>query len=116
MQPHTIEDEFLSRFIKMVEENMGDSNLSVESIAEGLGISRVQLYRKIKALTNYSAVEMIRNIRLKRAAAMLKTTASTVSEVAYTVGFSSPGYFSKCYKEYFGETPMDTQSRTSKIK
>ncbi|MDE6692982.1 MAG: response regulator, partial [Muribaculaceae bacterium] len=112
----SVEDEFLQRFISIVEREMGNSELSVEGIADELGISRVQMYRKIKALTNYSVAEMIRNIRLKSAANMLKTSGSTVSEVAYAVGFSSPSYFSRCYKDYYGESPVDTQNRTSRIK
>lgn len=111
-----VEDEFLHRFISIVEREMGNSELSVENIADELGISRVQMYRKIKALTNYSAAEMIRNIRLKVASNMLKTSTVTVSEVAYAVGFSSPSYFSRCYKDYYGESPVETQNRTSKIK
>lgn len=111
-----VEDEFLLRFMSIVERELGNSELSVESIADELGISRVQMYRKIKALTNYSVAEMIRNIRLKTAANMLKSTGSTVSEVAYAVGFSSPSYFSRCYKDYYGESPVETQTRTSRIK
>lgn len=115
-KPKSVEDEFLSRFVEIVEKEIGNSELSVETIADRLGISRVQMYRKIKALTNYSAAEMIRNIRLKKAAIMLKTSDATVSEVAYGVGFSSPSYFSRCYKEYYGESPAETQNRTSKAK
>ena len=88
----------------------------MEAVADRLGLSRVQVYRKIKATTNYSASEMIRNIRLKRAATLLKTSTSTVSEIAYAVGFSSPSYFSRCYHKHFGEWPTDTQNRTSKAR
>lgn len=111
-----LDDEFLNKFTCYVESEIANTGLSVESIAENLGLSRVQLYRKIKALTNYSVNEMIRNIRLKQAAVMLKTSPVTVSEVAYAVGFSSPSYFSRCYKEYFNESPVDTQNRTSKAR
>lgn len=112
---HDIDDEFYLRFVDVVEANMSNSELTVEDIADKLGLSRVQMYRKIKALTNYSPTEMLRNIRLKRASTLLKTTDTSVSEVCYTVGFSSPSYFTKCYKEYFNESPSDTQHRTSKI-
>lgn len=112
----SVDDDFLARFSEIVEQRLSDSALSVESIADEMGLSRVQLYRKIKALTNFTAVELIRNIRLKRAAVMLKSSGSTISEIAYAVGFSSPGYFSKCYKEYFSESPGDTQKRTSKAR
>lgn len=115
-KPAPVEDEFLQRFMAIVEREMGNSELSVEGVADELGISRVQMYRKIKALTNYSAAEMIRNIRLRAAARMLKTSTATVSEVAYAVGFSSPSYFSRCYKDYYNEAPVDTQNRTSRAK
>lgn len=114
--PQSIDDEFLNKFTALVEREIANSELSVEWIADSLGLSRVQLYRKIKAVTNYSAAEMVRNIRLRRAAAMLKTTISTISEIAYAVGFSSPSYFSRCYKEYYNETPAETQNRTSKAR
>ena len=86
---------------------MADSNLSIESLGEQLGMSRVQLYRKIKAMTNYTPVELLRVARLKRAASLLASTEKTVAEITYEVGFSSPSYFTKCYKEYFGESPTD---------
>ena len=111
-----LEDDFLRKFREIVEGNIANSELSVEGIAGSLGLSRVQLYRKVKALTNCSAAELIRNIRLKKAAVMLKTSTATVSEIAYAVGFSSPGYFSRCYKEYYHETPAETQNRTSKAR
>lgn len=111
---HACDDEFVQKFTNIIYNRLSDPEMSVEMIADEMGISRVQLYRKIKALTNYTAVELIRNIRLKRAAIMLKTTTATISEIAYAVGFSSPGYFSKCYKEYHNETPGETQKRTSK--
>ncbi|MDE6397511.1 MAG: helix-turn-helix transcriptional regulator, partial [Muribaculaceae bacterium] len=95
---------------------MSDSELSVEDIAADMGLSRVQFYRKIKALTNYSPAEMIRIIRLRRADKLIKTTDDTISEIAYAVGFSSPGYFTKCYREYFSETPGDARRRTSGAK
>jgi len=112
---HDIDDEFYARFMSVVEAKMANSELTAEDMADALGMSRVQMYRKIKALTNYSPTELLRNIRLKRAAILLKTTEATISEVCYSVGFSSPSYFTKCYKEYFGEAPSDTRSRTSKM-
>lgn len=110
-----IDNEFYARFLSLIEKEMGNSELSVEEMGNRLGLSRVQFYRKIKALTNYSPNELVRNIRLNRAKQLLTSTESTVSEVAYSVGFSSPSYFAKCFKEYFGELPADVQKRTSKI-
>ena len=88
-----------------MQEHLGDENLSVEQIGAELGLSRVQLYRKAKALTGYTPVELIRITRLKAADTLLKTTDKTVSEIAYEVGFGTPSYFSKCYKELFGRHP-----------
>lgn len=113
---HDIDDEFYTRFVAAVEENMSNPDITVEDLADRLGLSRVQMYRKIKALTNYSPTEMLRNLRLRRAATMLKTKQNTVSQVCYAVGFSSPSYFTKCYKDYFGESPSDTQARTSSLR
>ena len=100
-----IDKSFADRFRKLIEEQMSDPNLSVEQLGSDMGLSRVQLYRKIKSLTNYSPVELLRIARLKRAASLLASTEKSVSEIAYEVGFTSPSYFSKCYKEYFGEDP-----------
>ena len=99
------ENDFLSRFRAKVQEHISDENLSVEQIGSEIGLSRVQLYRKVKALTGYSPVELVRITRLKAAAEMLKTTDKTISEIAYAVGFGTPSYFSKCFKELFGRQP-----------
>ena len=89
----------------MVEERLSDSNLSVEDVASEMNLSRVQLYRKVKAITGFTPVELIRKGRLVRARHLLETTDKTVSQVAYACGFSAPSYFTKCYKEEFGELP-----------
>ena len=95
------------RFRDIVLENISAPELSVEMISEKMGMSRTQLYRKVKALTGSTPVEIIRITRLKKAERMLATTDKTISEVAYDVGFSSQSYFTKCFKEYFGRTPGD---------
>ncbi|MBE6218346.1 MAG: response regulator [Bacteroidales bacterium] len=97
--------DFVGRLREVIEENIDDTSFSVESLGEKMCLSRVQLYRKTKALTGYSPNEYIRTARLKKASYLLATTDSTVSEIAYSVGFSSPSYFAKCYKEYFGTSP-----------
>lgn len=113
--PTHLDNDFFRRFVEIVNQRMSSSQLSVEEIAADMGLSRVQFYRKIKALTNYSPVELLRVMRLKRADQLLKQTQQTVSEVAYAVGFSSPSYFTKCYRDYFGESPTDAQRRTSRM-
>ncbi len=110
-----IDSEFYNTFVRILEENISNPDLGVEEIADQMGMSRVQVYRKIKALTNYSPVEIMRTTRLKRAAKLLSTTEKTVSEVAYEVGFSTPSYFAKCFKAHFGESPTDLQKRTTRL-
>lgn len=99
------DSRFMADFGRVVRERMSDSSLSVETISSALGLSRVQMYRKVKQLTGQSPVEIIRVTRLKKAERLLKTTQMTVSEISYDVGFSSPSYFSKCFKDYFGCQP-----------
>lgn len=106
-----VDKGFAERFRRLIEEHLGDSELSVEELGGKMGMSRVQLYRKIKALTNYSPVELLRIARLKRAASLLASSEKTVSEITYEVGFTSPSYFTRCYKEYFGESPTDFLKR-----
>ena len=101
------EDTFMLKFRDFIQANMTDSDLSVETIGAELGLSRVQLYRKVKALTGQSPVELLRTARLHKGRELLQTTDKTVSEVAYEVGFSAPSYFAKCFKDEFGVTPSD---------
>ena len=103
------ENDFLSRFRARVQAHLADEDLNVEQLGSELGLSRVQLYRKVKALTGYSPVELIRITRLKAADNLLKTTDKTVAEIAYAVGFATPSYFSKCYKELFGRQPGEVR-------
>lgn len=104
-----IEDAFISRFKKIVEERLSDSNLSVEDLAADMGLSRVQLYRKVKALTGSSPVDLLRKARLAQAQKLLQETTLSVSEIAYQVGFASPSYFTKCYKDEFGTVPGEAR-------
>lgn len=106
-----MEQEFMDRFRALIEKDLGNSELSVEELGEQMGLSRVQLYRKVKALTNYSPVELLRITRLKKANGLLAATDKTISEITYEVGFTSPSYFTKCYKEHFGESPSDFLKR-----
>lgn len=102
---------FMERLHRLIDEHLTDPNLSVEDLGEQIGLSRVQLYRKAKALCGYAPNELLRIARLKRAASLLASTDKTVAEITYEVGFSSPSYFTKCYKEYFGESPTDFLKR-----
>ena len=96
---------FIARFRKVVDARMNESDTSVEDLAADMHLSRVQLYRKVKSITGSSPVELLRTARLNRAYQLLLTTDLTVAEVAYRVGFSSPSYFTKCFKETYGKLP-----------
>lgn len=102
-----VDNEFYNRFLAKVEEQMGNSELNVDQLASELGLGRSQFYRKIKALTNYSPVELLRRLRLQRSRQLLTTTEKSVSEIAYEVGFSTPAYFTKCFRHAFGKTPTE---------
>lgn len=101
------DSRFMTRLRDFIAANISDSDLNVETISAEMNLSRVQLYRKVKAMTGATPVELIRLSRLHRAEELLRESGKTVSEVAYEVGFSSPSYFIKCYKEHFGHTPND---------
>lgn len=102
---------FVEKFKKIIEENISNSGFSVEDMSGQLGMSRVQLYRKIKSLTNYAPNELVRISRLKKAASLLASTQMSIAEITYEVGFTSPSYFTKCYKEHFGENPREFLKR-----
>ena len=102
---------FIQRFRQVVEKHMSDSDLSVEDIGSELGLSRVQLYRKVKALTSLTPVEQLRKARLTRARQLLESTDLSISEVAYQVGFTAPSYFTKCFKEEYDMLPGDVRGR-----
>lgn len=96
---------FVTRLREVIRDNMGDSDFSVERIGEEIGLSRVQLYRKVKALTDQTPVELLRKARLERGRRLIEKTEKSVSEIAYEVGFTSPSYFNKCFKDEFGISP-----------
>ena len=100
----------MGRLRKIVQTHLADADFNVERIGEEIGLSRVQLYRKVKALTGQSPVELLRSARLQRGRHLIETTDMTVSEVAYDVGFTSPSYFTKCFKDEFGQNPNELRS------
>ncbi len=104
------DSRFMTRLRDFIAANISDSDLNVETISAEMSLSRVQLYRKVKAMTGATPVELIRLSRLSRAEELLSEGGYTVSEVAYEVGFSSPSYFIKCYKDHFGHTPNGRQA------
>jgi signal transduction histidine kinase/DNA-binding response OmpR family regulator len=102
-----MEQNFINDFQAYVEEYISNPELSVDELADHLKLSRSQLYRKIKSLTNYSPNELIRIVRLKYAKQILNSKIKSISEVAYEAGFSSPSYFAKCFKDIYGESPTE---------
>lgn len=109
--PVDIDDEFYARFLEIVEGGMSDQNLNVDDIATRLNMSRSQFYRKLKSLTNYSPVELLRKLRLTKARELLTSTRKTISEVAFEVGFSDPAYFTRVFHKTYGETPTELRER-----
>lgn len=99
--------KFIDTLKLTIKKRMSDSSLKMDELGAELGMSRVQLYRKVKALTGLSPVELLREMRLERAYKLLETTERSVSQVGYDVGFASPSYFSSCFKKQFGIYPTE---------
>lgn len=112
---NNVDKSFIVRLNDIIVKRMGESDLNVEDLGHELGLSRVQLYRKLKSITGQSPNELLRLARLKKASELLKSGGDmNISEIAFAVGFSSSSYFTKCYKDYFGETPAESLKRASK--
>lgn len=109
-----IDSDFYRRFLDILMKEIGNQDLNVDMIASKLGLERSQFYRKIKSLTNYAPVELIRRLRLQRGRELLLTTDRTVAEIAYETGFSTPAYFTKCYRDAYGETPSQARANLAK--
>ena len=105
--PNKLDKKFVTEFTAYIEEHYGNSTLNVEDIAKDMGMSRVQLYRKVKALLGFSVNEYIQQIRLNKAKFLLRRNDLTVADIAYHVGFSSPTYFSTAFKAKYNQTPME---------
>ena len=102
---------FIKKLHEIIQSNLSNSDCSVEDIGRKVGLSRVQLYRKVKALTGTSVVDLLRKARLAKAYRLLESNRKNISEVAYEVGFTSPSYFTKCFKEEFGILPGEVDIR-----
>lgn len=98
---------FLERFKKAAKSHIGDANLRMDDLGSELSLSKVQMYRKVKALTGKTPAEVLREMRMQKAYSLLKQTDKTISEVAAEVGFAIPGYFSACFKKQFGINPTE---------
>ncbi|WP_010527241.1 hybrid sensor histidine kinase/response regulator transcription factor [Thermophagus xiamenensis] len=111
----SLDEEFLKKAVKVIDENVDDPDLDVEKLSEKLSLTPNQTYRKIKALTGFTAKEFIRVQRLKIAANLLAQNKRSISEIIYMVGFSSPSYFSRCFKEQYNCTPSEYVKLHGKI-
>ena len=110
----TLDEKFLQKAIKIIEENMDDSDLDIEKFVSQIGVSRMQLYRKIAALTNMTVKEFVNDIRLKRAAQIFSEQIINISEVAYSVGFNDLSYFGKCFKRKYGMSASEYYQKAHK--
>lgn len=104
---NTIDEKFMERLQMVVDEHLSNADFSVDDFASTIGLSRMQLHRKLKTLLGVSATEFLRNERLKSAALLLKKGGTNISEIVYSVGFNDVSYFSKCFKEQYGMTPTE---------
>ncbi len=107
----SLDEIFLQKAIGIVKAQGSDSNFGIETLRESMNISRSNLHRKLKALTNQSTSEFIRSIRIYRAAELLQQAGATVAETAYQAGFESASYFSKAFREQMGMPPSDWAER-----
>ena len=105
----SIEDVFIGKVMKAVEEHLSEETFHLDELADSIGMSKVQLHRKLTALTGQAPGELIRSFRLHRAMEMLQKNAGTVAEIAYAVGFNDPSYFSKSFHKQFGRSPGDVK-------
>ena len=103
----SMDKKFMKKVVAVIEKNLVDANFSTEQFSQEVAMSRMQLHRKLKALTSQSPGDFIRSIRLNRAAELLKKKTGNIAEVAYGVGFSNPSYFSECFKKQFGKLPSE---------
>jgi len=107
-----VDERFLDNLKEIVDTQIIESDFTTESFAKALSMSRMQLHRKLKALTGLSATEFIRSQRLKLAAQLLKKSDTNVSQVGYSVGFNNHSYFTKCFKEHYGVSPSDYSKKS----
>lgn len=118
LEPSQIEvnspdEAFIRRAMEIVDQHLSDETFTVEAFQKEMGMSRMQLHRKLKALTNFSASEFTRDLRLQRAATLLSNGQMNVAETAYSCGFNSLSYFTECFKEKFGSTPSKYAKKAS---
>jgi AraC-like DNA-binding protein len=104
-----LDEQFMNRILSVIDEHLAEEEFSIEEFGKDVGMSRSQMHRKLKALTGKSASVYLRSVRLAKAKQMIEEKKGTISEISYQVGFSSPAYFSRCFKEEFGHAPSEVK-------
>jgi len=102
-----MDKKFLNKITKIVEEHLDKEEISVEELSGMIGLSRVHLYRKVKKLTAMSVSEFVRSVKLRLSLELIKNSGKSISEIAYEVGFSSPSYYTRCFRDHFKMSPTD---------
>jgi AraC-like DNA-binding protein len=108
---HSLDEQFVSKAVKVVEANMSNADFTVEELSAEMAMSRVYLYKKLLSLTGKTPIEFIRIIRLRRAVQLLEKTQLTISEIAYQIGFNNPKYFAKLFKEEYKMLPSEYRKK-----
>jgi YesN/AraC family two-component response regulator len=104
----SIDEKFMSKVAEIIEKHISEEEFSIEVFGKDLGMSRMQVHRKLKALTGKSASRYIRSVKLERGRKLIEEKKGNISEIAYSLGFASPAYFTRCFREEFGYPPSDT--------
>ncbi|PRY88549.1 hybrid sensor histidine kinase/response regulator transcription factor [Mongoliibacter ruber] len=112
-QGESVDDKFIKKVISIIEANISNPDFTVELLSDEIGMSTAHLYRKLKSLTHFSAKEIIRKYRLKKASILLKNKEGNISEIMYEVGFSNLSYFAKCFRKEYDMSPRDFQQSNS---
>ena len=99
--------QFLEKIHQVIEENMDDSDFNIDTIASGIGLSRSAFFKKLKSLTGLAPVDLVKEIRLNKSIELIKNTDLSVSEIAFAVGFKDSGYYSKCFRKKYNQTPRE---------
>jgi AraC-like DNA-binding protein len=105
----------LEKIHQVIEENLHNSDYNIDAIAENLGLSRSAFFKKLKSLTGLAPVDLVKEIRLNKSLELLKNTDMTISEIAFTVGFKEAGYYGKCFRKKYNQTPTEYMNKFRKI-
>lgn len=110
MELDSSDKQFIKKVCSVLDENLSESDISIEKVSQVVGLSRIHMYRKIKEITGYSPSEFFKNYKVKKSLPLLAAKNLTISEIAYRCGFTSPSYYSKCFKEVLNISPTEYQA------